>query len=136
MLVRFQDKVFLFKKSKWFMWESAWDCFRPVDAVSWDGTKYVIDDKAYCSDPSSDYYGFGSKQMEDFCESLEYDISKAIPVSSIPVGNSEWFRDRMITIAPCASRDKTSWKKMLCGTPYKTCRNITRNRFTKRNLLK
>jgi hypothetical protein len=137
MLVRFQDKVFLNIGSKWFIWESSWDRYRPIDGMKWNGTQFILDDVAYCTDPSSELYGYGSQTMSDFCSALgeKYDATKAKQVDSIAIGNSPiWFRDRMISLTPCAPKDVASWKRMLCGGRARTCRNITRNRFTKRNL--
>jgi hypothetical protein len=137
MLVTFQDNTYLFTKSRWFLWEKSWAGFRPIDAVSWDGRKYIIDDRAYCFDPSSEHYGYGTKAMADFCETLDYDLSTAVPVSAVSVGSKlTWFYDRVISLTPCAEKDVASWKRMLCGTRPRTRRNIMRNRFTKRNLLK
>ena len=140
MLIRSQDKVFLnIGSSKWFVWEPSWDRYRPIDGMKWDGTRFILDDAAYCTDPSSDLYGYGGNaELSDFCSTLgeRYDATKAVPVSgSIAIGSSlEWFRDRPMALTLCAPRDAASWKRMLCGSRARTCKRKTRTRFTKRNL--
>jgi hypothetical protein len=136
-VVRFRDQVFLQKNSHWFLWEPAWGMFRPIDALQWDGSSFTVDDTAYCSDPMSELYGFKTVEMRNVCSKLtelfESVVEDAPSVDSICIGPSTWFRDRQVAMTPCASKDFASWKK-LCNGKSKTCRNIVRNKFTKRNL--
>jgi hypothetical protein len=138
MLFQFADRIYLQIKTQWFVWEPSWESYRPIDNVSWNGTKFEIDDKAYCSDPTSELYGYGNEKMLELCQLLseKYAVKDAKKIHTLATSSAVWFRDRMVSLTPCAPKDKESWKRMLCGTRAKTCRNIVRNRFTKRNLIK
>ena len=137
MLIRFQDRVYLNVKNQWYIWESAWDIYRPISGVVWNGTRYEILDSEYCTDPTYEFYGFGTKEMEETCQALsqKFPIENATPTSSFPIGNATWFRDRMACLSPCASKDTASWKRMLFNSKARTCKNLTRNRFTRRKLV-
>lgn len=132
--MEFQDHHFLHIKDKWFMWERAWESYRPITSVYWDGNQFVIDDKPYCNDPTDPYYGYGSKEMKDFCQKIEKRESRVVQTPEI--GPLVWFRDRKVSLGPCAPRDVASWKRM-CRGKHRTCRKFdltTRNKFTRRNL--
>lgn len=135
-VVRFRDTVYLNYKNHWFVWESAWDGWRPVDAVRWTGARFEADDRAYTADPTSDDYGYGSTKMRELCEALteKFPQTDAPSVPHLPAGPVEWFRDRMVALSPCAPRDMASWKRMTAGRA-RTCRAGPRNRFTKRSLI-
>lgn len=132
--MEFQDHVFVQQKDQWFLWEPAWECFRPVTAVQWDGKKYVIEDTAFTKDPFDKWYGFGSAEMKAFCQKIPYP-STINKVNTPSVGPTTWFRDRRIVLGPCAPQDVTSWKRMTKGRT-RTCRRkvLVRNKFTRRNL--
>jgi hypothetical protein len=135
-VVRFRDTVYVHYKSRWFVWESAWDGYRPVDALRWTGERFEADDRAYTADPTSEEYGYGSDKMREACEALteQFPRDKAVDVPHLPLGPLEWFRDRMVSLSPCAPRDNVSWKRM-AGGRTRTCRAGPRNRFTKRNFI-
>lgn len=124
-------------KHYWFIWEPAWECFRPIDSFAWNGTQYWIDDRAYCSDPLSPLYGYGTPQMKQLCDALSEAvgprIGMAMPRPSPCIGDSEWFFDRMISLTPCAPRDHASWKAMSRGR-HRTLRKGSRNKLTRRTL--
>lgn len=133
MLYEFQDKLFLEHKRFWFVWEPAWEQFRPIENVVWNGTSFDIQDKTYCADPTHTLYGYGSPQMRELCELLQ-DKAKDVPfkVTTLPIGQ-EWFRDRFVAFSPCAPRDVRSWKRMVQHKP-RTCRKCPRGkRLTRRN---
>ena len=137
-LVSFQGNVYLQRSTHWFVWESAWSMFRPIDALQWDGTRFVTDDKAYCADPTDELFGFGSEKMKEACSILTeaYDgkRSEAAAVSSLCIGEGTWLRDRQVSLTPCAPRDVPSWKR-LCGGRSATCKqHLARQRFTKRTM--
>jgi len=134
-VVQFQDKTFLQYKQHWFVWESAWDSFRPIDGIRWTGHSFVIDDSSYCKDPLDASYGYGSEQMKQACELLHDRYTQdAKRVSNLNTGNSEWFYDRFVTLTAHASRDKNSWKRMVQGK-HRTCRHAPRGKkLTRRNL--
>jgi len=136
-VVRFKDRVFLFTQGKGYIWEAAWALFRPIDGYVWDGSRFRIDDIAYCRDPTDELYGFGTAEMKQTCEALtedyEDDVSTAPTALFLDIGTVEWFRDRPVTFSTCAPRDVGSWKR-LCKGRALTCRRHPRNKFTKRTL--
>lgn len=118
-LTKFQDHIFLEYKRFMFVYEPSWDCFRPIEGVAWTGTEWQIQDRRYCKDPFDSYYGFGSRDMKEACETLTtrlYDPEKARVVEYPALGNNlEWFRDRRVMLTPCAPRDPVSWKRLHRG---------------------
>lgn len=140
-LTRFQDNVFLEYKTNHFVWEPAWETFRPIQSVDWTGDRFVINDVVYCSDPMDDMYGFGSPQMKQVCDVLRDTYNKSLAnateIKSPQIGKLTWFGDRYISLSPCAPKTTTSWKKMCRGKVH-TRRHVpstTRNKFTKRKLV-
>lgn len=134
MLYEFRDNVFLEHKGWWFLWESSWEGFRPIDSVHWDGTTFAIDDRAYCTDPMDNLYGYGSQQMKDLCNLLK-NKREDTPnvVDALNFGTLEWFRDRRVCIGQCAPRTLDSWKRMI-HKKHRTCRKAPRGKkFTRRN---
>ena len=131
------DLTVLEYKQRWFLWEPAWETFRPITALAWTGTEYDLDDRAYCSDPMDPLYGFGSPQMKALCDGLTQmfasQVAKAPTRTMVSIGSSEWFYDRMASLTPCAPRDRASWKRMTHGR-YKTLRRAPRNKLTRRTL--
>ena len=134
-LIQCQDNLFLSYGKHWFYWEPAWEGFRPIDAVLWDGERFVMDDRQYCKDPSDELYGYGTKQMKEVCDLLKTKRdSKPLRVETPAIGPVEWFRDRQVAFHPCAPRDKESWKRMCRGRVHTCRRPPLRNKFTRRNL--
>ena len=133
MLYDFNDSLFLEYRGWWFVWETAWDSFRPVRDVQWDGTRFVYDDREFCSDPTDPNYGYGSGLMKELCELLgEQRHELPEEVDTLRIGNREWFFDRRLSLAPCAPRDHASWKRMSQGH-HRTCRKAPRGKkFTRR----
>lgn len=134
---KYGDHVFFEYKGHWFVWESAWNQFRPIASCAWDGTAYVVNDKPFCADPMSPLYGFGSVAMKQLCEALtaKYgaEVSRASVVSTPSVGQAEWLFDRMAVLTPCAPRDRASWKQMIRGR-YRTLRAKVPKKLTRRTL--
>lgn len=135
-LYRYQDTIYLIYKQLPFLWDSDWEMFRPVTSFAWDGTTFVIDDRMYCKDPTSPFYGFGSAAMKEACDLLTRTygpkLSQAVSVRAPVIGPSEWWIDRMISLTPCAPRDRLSWRRMHKGKYY-TPHQAPRNKFTRRN---
>jgi hypothetical protein len=134
---RFRDNTYLHFKSYWFVWESAWDGYRPVDALRWNGTTYEAVDTQYIKDPLDRLYGYGSESMKKLCDILteRYPKEKAKLMTHLTFGTQEWFRDRMLSMSPCAPKDNVSWKRMTAGR-RRTCRRGPANKFTHRALIK
>jgi hypothetical protein len=133
-LYEFRDNTFLEYKGYWFVWEAAWDAFRPIQKIVWTGSSFRIVDTQFCSDPTDELYGYGSESMMKLCELLRdrHDLP-ATPVESLPIGGKEWFRDRFVAMDTCAPRNALSWKKLVQGRG-RTCRKAPRGKkFTRRN---
>ena len=137
MLVRYQDRVFLQEGKYWFLWDTALSIFRPIDGFGWDGTHWVVDDRAYCKDPLVKTYCFGSKEMGEYCVKLTKKyvdrIETAPTATYIAIGNPTWFRDRPVNFTHAASRDVASWKRLVNGRA-RTCKRRSTNKFTKRTI--
>jgi hypothetical protein len=133
-LYEFRDNTFLEYKGYWFVWEAAWDAFRPIQNVVWTGSSFRIVDTQFCSDPTDELYGYGSESMLKLCELLRDTRTRpATPVESLPIGVKEWFRDRFVAMDTCAPRTSASWKKLVQGRG-RTCRKAPRGKkFTRRN---
>lgn len=132
-LTRVGDMVLLQVKSAWFLWEPAWESFRPVTSIAWDGERVVLDDRAYCSDPLDPLYGYGTPEMREACAVLTKTFAlKDGPSASLPaVGRSEWFYDRFLSLTPCAPRDRASWRRFHKGR-YRTPTSAPKSRLTRR----
>lgn len=136
-MFRFQGRVFL-KRGVWFVWEPAWDLFRPIDAFSWNG-KYAIDDLSYTKDPFSELFGFGTPEMKTLSEKLteEYlaGIEDAPVIKEACIGVPVWARDRWVVMA---TEHIPLWRSHLTTiqSRARTCRRHPRGKkFTKRKLL-
>jgi hypothetical protein len=133
-MIRCGDRVFLHEGSRWYIWESSWGMYRPIDGLKWDGTTMRLDDKAYCVDLTDPLYGYGDERMYNKCFHLTQEFSDIETAKSVPflsVGTPEWFRDRPVVLTPCAPRDVDSWRRM--NLKRRTVRNHPRKTFTKRN---
>lgn len=133
MLYDFNDQLILDHKGMWFLWETAWDAFRPIDDVQWNGERFVYEDRDYCADPTDPLYGYGSEVMKDLCDLLA-ECRHELPetVDCLRIGSREWFMDRPLSLTPCAPRDRVSWKRM-AGLYPRTCRVLRKGRtFTRR----
>lgn len=137
MLYDFRDRLVLEHKGWWFLWEEAWDSFRPIQAIQWDGQSFVFEDQETCSDLLDPLYGYGTQTMKDLCDLLGDASVESVPqeVDTLIVGPSPtWFYDRHVVLHPCAPRDHASWKRMVNGHG-RTCRKAPKGkRFTRRIL--
>lgn len=122
-------------KGWWFLWEPAWESYRPIDGVAWDGDSYFIDDREYCTDILDPLYGYGSEEMKDLCELLnDRHVEYAKPVDVLPVKDLTWYFDRRVPVSPCCQKDIGAWKKLVQGK-YRTLRAMPRgSKFTRRRL--
>jgi hypothetical protein len=134
MLYEFRDRLVLEHKRWWFVWEEAWDAFRPISGIRWDGNSFVFEDREYCTDPLDPLYGYGSQTMKDLCDLLGDQRLESLPheVRMLETDEMEWFFDRRIALTPCAPRDHASWKRMVQGKG-KTCRKAPKgHKYTRR----
>jgi len=113
------------------------DIFRPIDNFAWDGKVWLLDDRAYRTDPTEKTYGFGSTEMLVKCvgfgETYGEKVESAPTASYLAIGKPVWFRDRPINFTHSAPRDVASWKRMVNGRA-RTCKKRSSNKFTRRNL--
>jgi hypothetical protein len=137
MLVKFQDQVFLQVTLRCYVWDSGLGFFRPIDGYGWNGTEWVLDDKAYRKDPLEPTYCFGSATMMAICAELTKKYGPAVetaPTASwISIGTPVWFRDRPVQFTHAAPRDLASWRRLVKGRA-RSCKRRSTNKFTKRNL--
>lgn len=136
MLYEFRDRIVLEYKKWWFVWEEAWDAFRPVNGIRWDGNTFVFDDREYCTDPTDPLYGYGTQTMKDLCTLLEDQKLEELPEEMDTLETQpesmEWFFDRRVSLTPCAPRDQKSWKRMV-QNDARTCRKAPKGqKFTRR----
>jgi len=113
-LIKYKDTLYGKLNSDLFIWDSAWESFRPISKIGWNGSVVTHVD-LYKNDLLDPWYGFGSLEMREKCRELtetvelsEYgtDISKLFT-------QSEWLRDRKIPLLPCTSRDGKTWTRYL-----------------------
>lgn len=133
-MFRLGDRVFLHEGSRWYLWESSWGLYRPINGLRWDGFKLKLDDIEFCKDPTDELYGYGTDRMYTVCFNLSQNfpnIEEAEPVPFLTIGTEEWFHDRPLALTVCAPRDTLSWKRT--NLQRRTLRKHPRKTFTKRN---
>jgi hypothetical protein len=134
-LINFRGTLYGKIERQFFVWEPSWDTFRPT-SLGWDGSKITYNDTKY-KDFFSPYYGFGSAEMKEFCQTLKY---SEVPESEIPQSwLTEWWRDRKAEfICSCVSRSPQSWSNYIkyTNSRARTLRKHIHNRATKRLLPK
>jgi len=135
---KFQNQLFVF--------EPSWDCFRPIEKVGWNGTKYAVIDYKYKQDLFDDNYGFGSLEMKQLCNKLirDTDLESAKLITDPLLfwkwcgeNEAKWWYDRACVFSsPCVPRDSGEWKKYLyyLNVKSKTLRRAVNSRMTKRLL--
>jgi hypothetical protein len=138
-MFRFQDRVFLKHADTWYVWESHWDSFRPIDAFAWNGTKYVVYDVSFTKDPFSELFGYGTPEQLAISRRLtEANVDKiesAPVVTTATIGDPIWARDRWAVMAPSAIG---TWRTHLTvlGSKARTCKRQPRGKkVTKRVIL-
>jgi hypothetical protein len=121
--------------TQFFIWDSSWESFRPIEKIAWNGNKITFIDSQYKQDIFDPYYGYGSEDMKKLCnhlsETTELGISESPHMRWL---DSEWWRDRKCTFSECASRDNSSWNRFIkyTNSKPKTLRRHIENRATKR----
>jgi hypothetical protein len=137
-LINFKGTLYGKLESQLFVWEAAWDSFRPIESIGWNGKEIIGVDTKYKQDIFDPYYGYGSLEMKQLCRRLT-DITELDAPES---GNISWlkgefWRDRNCSFAfECSSRSVQSWKNYIAYTNSraKTLRKIPGNRITRRKL--
>lgn len=140
----FQDRIYGKYENQLFIFEPAWDSFRPIEHVAWNGTKYVILDQKFKQDLFDPNYGYGSLAMKATCRKISQDteletakeIKDAVEFWKWS-GEKElkWWNDRPCLFAsPCVEKDREDWKNYLKyeNVRAKTLRQPIRGRLTRR----
>jgi hypothetical protein len=137
-LVKFKGTLYGKLQTQLFIWEAAWDSFRPLERIGWNGREIVPVDTKYKQDIFSPWYGYGSPEMKKLCQRLT-DVTELDGPESIPWMKDEWWRDRHCTFAfDCSPKSVQSWKKFVgyTNSRIKTLRRHHDSRATKRLLPK
>jgi len=139
-LVNFKGTLYGKLESQLFVWEAAWDSFRPLERIGWNGKEIIGVDTKYKQDIFDPYYGFGSPEMKQLCRRLTDITELNIPESqTMPWVKGEWWRDRECSFAfECSSKSVQSWKRYIgyLNSKHKTLRRHFDRRATKRLLRK
>jgi hypothetical protein len=135
-LAKFKGNLYGKLKTQLFIWEAAWDSFRPVESIAWNGREIVVIDSIYKEDIFDPYYGYGSPEMKLLCRRLT-DITELDGPEKVP-WFTEWWRDRYCNFTECCPRDTGSWKKFIAytGSRVKTLRVPRSSRATRRSFAK
>lgn len=109
-------------KDHLFRWDSAWETFRPIHEIVWDGSSFVsVPVHTDIFDPN---YGFGSADMKQLCKRLTETTDLSSAVETIPWTAGEWFKDRLVPFHSCVAKTVQGWKKYIdhTGSSQKTLR--------------
>jgi len=139
-LCKFKGTLYGKLKTQYFIWDSEWETFRPIEKIGWNGTEIIAVDSKYKADIFDAWYGFGSPEMKQLCKRLTEITSIEVPESSfIPWLKEEWWRDRECSFTSnCISRSAQSWQKYIqyLNSKSRTLRRHIRCHATKRLLPK
>jgi hypothetical protein len=139
-LVNFKERLYGKLESQLFVWEAAWDSFRPIEKLGWNGKEIIGVDTKYKQDIFDPYYGFGSPEMKQLCRRLTDITELNVPESqTMPWIKGEFWRDRECSFAfECSSKSVQSWKRYIgyLNSKHKTLRRHFDRRATKRLLRK
>ena len=109
-LVKFQDRIYAKDQRRLFVWESAWDSFRPCEQIVWNPVTRQVETffGQYCSELFDVAYGFsGTKtQCIELTDRVIDTLGEARELSDTEFWAwteqiTEWFFDRPIVIHPC-----------------------------------
>ena len=140
----FREHIYGKYKTHLFVLEPAWDSFRPISFVGWNGADLAIVDGAYKQDLLSPVYGYGSPEMKQLCHHLldttELGGRKEFKDPAVFwkwCGRTDavWWRDRpCVFTSACVPRDVPGWKRYVAclHSRPKTLRNSVMRRATKR----
>jgi hypothetical protein len=129
----FKGTIYGKLENQYFVWDSSWEIFRPIEKLGWNGKEITIVEK-YKQDLFDPWYGFGSPEMKKLCERLTDITSLDVPESGIP-WFTEWWKDRYCSFAyDCSPRTSASWLKYIkyTNSRAKTLRTHFKTRATKR----
>lgn len=143
-LCEFHERMYGKYKNQLYVFETAWDSFRPISYVGWNGVRFQEEDSEYKQDIFSPYYGYGSAEMKQVCREFTrtVELSNATLITD-PVQfwkwygqkGAVWWYDRpVVFLHTCAPRGRESWKKYIqyLHVKPKTLRRNMLRRATKR----
>lgn len=133
-LVKYKDTLYGKHNSELYLWDSAWETFRPIKKIGWNGSSITHIDM-FKDDLLDPWYGFGSSEMKDKCQKLTETVDLGTYGTDISLlGDSEWLRDRKIPLLPCTPRDGKTWSRYLntMGLRRKTIRREHLHKTKKR----
>lgn len=136
-LINFKGTLYGKLENQLFVWEAAWDSFRPIESIGWNGKEMIGVDTKYKQDIFDPYYGYGSPEMKQLCRRLTDITELNAPESPISWLKGEFWRDRNCSFAfECSPRSIQSWKKYIgyMNSRAKTLRKVPGNRITRRKL--
>ena len=147
-LCEFHDRLYGKYKSQLFVLEPAWDSFRPIESVAWNGTVFEIQDSTFKKNIFDQNYGYGSLEMKALCRRLlqETELGEAVSIEDpiqfwkwLGVKSAKWWYDRpCVFSSQCVPRNSLGWKRYLryLNVRAKTLKNKTRMCVTKRLIAK
>jgi hypothetical protein len=133
-LINFKGTLYGKLKEHMFVFDSAWESFRPIKKIAWNGHKIITVYPSF--DIFDPYYGYGSSDMKQLCQKLTEITELGIPETDvIPWIETQWWRDRKCTFEnDCTSRTDSSWLRYIkyTNSKPKTLRRYSESRATKR----
>jgi hypothetical protein len=143
-LVEFYERIYGKYNNQLFIFETAWDSFRPISYVGWNGTRFEEESSDYKQNIFSPYYGYGTAETKQLCKELTNttELSEARPLSDPVVfwkwcgqqGAVWWFDRPAVFLNKCSPRTRDSWKRYIqfLHVKPKTLRRSMIRRATKR----
>jgi hypothetical protein len=123
-LIKYKDTLYG-KAGDLFIWDSAWETFRPIKKLGWNGSVITHVDM-FKEDLLDPWYGFGSLEMKERCRQFTETVDLGTFGTDISklFTQEEWLRDRKIPLLPCTPRDGKTWARYLntMGLRRKTVR--------------
>jgi hypothetical protein len=143
-LIEFEDTLYGKLKGNYFVWDSCWESFRPIDSIGWNGTTITWSATSYTKHIFDEWYGFGTSEMKEICKYLTSNVElpnarKITDIWSWYTKESFWWRDRKCCLLnSCVPNSLSSWKSYINYThsSRRTIKQKLINRATKRLLPK
>lgn len=143
-LIKFRDQLYGKHLNEFFVFETLWDSFRPINGLVWNGEGLMTDDSMFKTDLFDENYGYGTVEKKRLCKYLT-EITELGNFKQIdnPIDfwkwsgqeNVKWWKDRPIIFeTSCTGRSVSDWKHYLAylNTRAKTLRRPLKGRLTRR----
>lgn len=135
---KFEGRVYSMTPRGLLLWEPSWETFRPVASVVWNPAHNQIEPyfSSFTGDLFDVEYGFGSKDLHDFC--IEYTDTAVQHIDEAEEISAEefwrwskqplvWIGDRAISLHPCCENPQRKRYLSRYNLRAKTCRKNPRN---------